>query len=265
MEPSEMSPQWARQAKSSEITTILHDPREEVLRALLENPSLEEIHVCILLGRKELSGGILEKIASDKKWMSSQRVRRAIVFHPNVSQTIGLQVVRELYAADLVQLALTSYAQPALRHFAEELVLARVPQLPPSQKLALARRGTPRIMGALLIDGSREILSAVLDSTSLNEGQVLKALARVAISAAVVSAIADHPRWSNIYSVRLAIVRNPQAPIARVLAFLPSISTSDLRILMQGGHVPSRLQPHIKRELAHRMKAGISSPHPRSG
>jgi hypothetical protein len=98
----------------------------------------------------------------------------------------------------------------------------------------------------------------VLDSPLLNEGHVLKALARVALPVRIVTAIAEHAKWSHIYSVRLALLRNSQAPMARVLTFLPSITTTDLKILSQSSSVPSRLVPHVRRELANRMLHGKS-------
>jgi hypothetical protein len=246
----------ARTALEEQFTVLLHDAREEVLRGLLENPRFEEIHLCLLLGRKNLSSVLLESIAARTEWMQSYRVRRAIAFHPNAPHTLGLHLVRELYLPDLVQLTLSAFGQPALRHLAEELVLAKLPQLPPVQKLTLARRGSTHIMGALLADGSPEVLPTILDSPLLNEGHVLKALSRIALPVRIVTAIADHARWSHIYSVRLALLRSSQTPLARVLSFLPSVSITDLRILSQSSSVPSKVQPHIHRELANRMQHG---------
>ena len=160
---SELDREAARNAAEEQILVLLHDNREGILRALLENPRFQEIHLCLLLGRKDLPVLLLEHIASRKEWMGSYRVRRALAFHPNVPHTLGLHLVRELYAPDLVQLTFSPSGQPALRHLAEELVLARLPQLPIAQKLTLARRGSVRIMGALLMDGSPEVLPAVLD------------------------------------------------------------------------------------------------------
>jgi hypothetical protein len=257
---SDINPNPGRTAPLEQIAVLLHDSREHVLRGLLENPLVCEIHVCLLLGRKELSTALLETIAGRDDWMRSYRVRRALAFHPNVPHTLGLHLVRELYVSDLVQLTFLPSGQPALKQLAQELVLARLPQLPLAQKMTLARRGSAHLVGALLLDGSTEVLSTVLDSPHLNEGHVLKALSRIALPARVVAAIAEHGRWSNIYSVRLALLRNPQAPLGRVLSFLPSISTQDLRALKQSHSVPAKLQPHIQRELANRAQHGKSSP-----
>jgi hypothetical protein len=137
---------------------------------------------------------------------------------PHVPQTVGLRLVRELYATDLVQLTLSPSGAPAMKHLAEVLVLARLPQLPPAQKMVLARRGTARIAGVLLVDGQPEVVGIVLESPFLNEGQVLRVLSRINLSARVIGAIASSGRWTQRYSVRLALVRNPRTPIATVLS-----------------------------------------------
>lgn len=248
--------QRARTAPQEEIPVLLHDAREEVLEGLLENPLFNDNHLCLLLGRKDLSSVFLEKITSRREWMGSYRVKRALAFHPRVPLTPGLSLVRELYLSDLVLLTFAPSGNPALRHLAQEMVSARLPQLPTAEKMKIARRGPPRLTGALLIDGSPEVLSTVLDSPLLNEGHVLQALSRITLPSRVVAGIANHGRWSNIYTVRLALLRNAQTPLARVLAFLPSISVTDLRILSTSTSVPSKFQPHIRRELTNRMQYG---------
>jgi hypothetical protein len=258
---AEIDGRKARTASLEEIPALLHDAREEVIAGLLENPRLQENHLCLLLGRKDLSTVSLEKISTHREWIGSYRVRRALAFHPKVPQLLGMRLVRELYAPDLAELTFSPSANPAIRHLAEELVLVKLPQLPPGEKITLARRGSGRIKGALLIDGCQEALSVVLDSPVLNEGHVLQALARITLPARVVVAIANHGRWSNIYAVRLALLRNSQTPLARVLVFLPGISVADLRILSKSTSVPSNFQPHIRRELANRLQHGSSPAH----
>ncbi|MGB8772568.1 MAG: hypothetical protein WCC78_00415, partial [Terriglobales bacterium] len=90
-------------APVEQIPTLIHEHREEVLRVLLENPHFEELHLCLLLGRADLSTLLLEEIASHKL-ITSYRVKRALAFHHNIPQTFGLGLVRELYTHDLVWL-----------------------------------------------------------------------------------------------------------------------------------------------------------------
>lgn len=251
-------PDQERSTSKDEFSVLVHEAREEVLVGLLDNPRLEEKHVCLLLLRKELSAALVEQVANRERWVRNYPVRRALAFHPHVPQTMGLRLVRELYVSDLVQLTLSPSGAPAIKHLAEELVLARLPQLPPAQKMILARRGTPRIAGALLADGQPEVIGIVLESPFLNEGQVLRVLSRINLPARVIGAIACSGRWTQHSSIRLALVRNPQTPLTTVLSFLPSISTSDLQIMAQSSSLPSNVRPHVRRELANRMQHGAS-------
>jgi hypothetical protein len=255
-ETAKIDREGARLANREQIPLLIHDPREDVLLGLLDNPEFDEKDLSLLLLRKELSASFLEQISSHGGWLRNYTVRRGLVFHPHLPHAIGLRIVRELHVTDLVQLTMAPSAAPALKHLAEELVLARLPQLPPAQKMILARRGAARLAGALLADGQPEVIPIVLESPFLNEGQVLRVLARINGSVRVVAAIAGSRRWTQHYSVRLALVRNPQTSLAAVLSFLPSISTTDLRVLAESSSLPGNVRPHVRRELANRMQHG---------
>jgi hypothetical protein len=242
----------ARTAPQEEIAGLIHETRQEILHGLLENPLFQEQDLRLLLGRRDLSAALLEKIAGRGEWMKSYRVRCALAFHPRVPQALGFALVRQLYLSDLVRLTCSPSGQPALRRMAEERVLLRLRQLPVAEKMALARRGPARIQGALLTDGNQEVLPTVLNNPLLNEGHVLQALSRIALPGGVVAAIANHGRWSNVYAVRLALLRNPQTALPQVLALLPTLSVTDLRILGRSTSVPAVFQPYIRRELSNR-------------
>jgi hypothetical protein len=247
----------ARRAGDEQITLLIHDSRDDVLLGLIENPRFDDRHAVVLLRRLELSASILEAVARWAEGRGRSQVRRALAFHPHIPQTLGFRLVRELGPSDLVPLMLSPSTAPALRHLAEELILARVSYLPTAQKITLARRGAARIVGALLVDGHADVLPLVLDAPTMNEGQVLKALGRPVLPAPVVVAIAQHGRWSHVYAVRLGLLRQPHVPLAAVMEFLPGISTSDLRVLSQTSSIPSHVRPHLRRELANRSLGGV--------
>ena len=98
-----------------------------------------------------------------------------------------------------------------------------------------------------------------MNNAFLTESNVLKALARDKVSTNVVQAIVNHPKWSQSYNVRLALVRNPNAPLATILAFLPHITVSDLRILAEPGIIPANLRKYLEAEVQRRMRASKKS------
>jgi hypothetical protein len=247
--------QLARTATGDELAALIYHPNPAVLLALLENPWFDDTTLCLLLARKDLPAELLEEIGSRKPLLKTYAVKRALLFHPRAPRLICLRLLRDLYLMDLVQFTLSPAVSPELKRHAEEQILARLPQLPLGQKITLARRGPARVAGALLAEGHSQVLPVALDNPYLTEAQVLKVLAREKVSLPIVQALAAHRKWSHAYNVRLALVRNPSAPLATVLAFLPELTVNDLRDLAAPGIVPANLRNYLQAEVQRRMRA----------
>ena len=61
----------ARTAVRESFPALLLSANENILRALIENPSLDETHVCLLLERKDLPGTLLDEISKRKNWRAN--------------------------------------------------------------------------------------------------------------------------------------------------------------------------------------------------
>jgi hypothetical protein len=241
-------------ATGDELTALLHHAEAEVLVALLDNPSLEETQLCMVLERKNLPAEVLEEVARRKPFLKNYRVKRALAFHPRTPRLVTLRLLRDLYLMDLVQLTLLPGIPTELKRNAEDQLVSRLPQLPLGQKITLARRGPARLAGALLAEGHAQIVSIVLDNAYLTEAQVLRALAREKLPPVVVRAISQHRKWSITYNVRLALVRHPSSPLATVLLYLPELTVSDLRELASPGIVPESLRKYLEAEVQRRIR-----------
>jgi hypothetical protein len=252
-EPSAM--ERALVATGEELTVLLHHASPDVLQALLDNPALDETHVCLLLERKDLRGEILDEVARRKSLLKSYRVKRALAFHPRTPRLVSLRLLRDLYLMDLVQVAILPGVSAELKRNAEDQLLVRLPQLPLGQKITLARRGPARVAGALLAEGHVQVVSIVLDNPYMTEAQILRALAREKLPLSVIPAIVQHRKWSITYNVRLALVRNPAAPLASILSYLPELAVSDLRELAAPGIVPENLRKYLQAEVQRRIRA----------
>jgi len=242
---SESAVERARSATAEELKSLLHEASEEVLRALLENPHLEEPHVARLLERLDLPAPVLAAIAQEGKWTSSEGVRLRLARHPRTPKRLALAAVRQLFLFDLVRLSLLPSAPADVRRVAEEVILTRVPHLAIGEKLTLARRGPARVTGAILAEGHPQAIKLALANAFLTESQVLKVLAKAGVPERVVAAIAQHPKWSSQYNVRIALVRNPHTPGVAVQGFLPHLTLGDLNQIarLEG------LAPHLKKQL----------------
>jgi hypothetical protein len=246
-------------ASGEELGRLVFHADTGVLLALVGNPALEEAQLCAMLERKNLPADVLEEVARRKALTKSYRVKKALAFHSRTPRLVGMRLLKELYVMDLVQLTLLPAIRTELKINAEEQLLARLPQLPLGQKITLARRGPARLAGSLVAEGHPQLLAVALENPRLTEAQILKALSREKIPEAVPAAIARHGKWSQSYNVRMALVRQPHAPLASVLAFLPELTVSDLRELAAPGIVPEALRKYLQAEVARRISRGQKS------
>lgn len=244
----------ARLTSREELGTLLHSANDDVLAAVLENPLLDESHLAILLERKDLPGVMIGQIAKEKKWLESYPLRLRIVRHPHTPRLLGLRLVKQLYLFDLVNISLLPSVSAELKRIAEEMILGRLNQLPLGQKFTLARRGSGRVAAALLAEGLSQVVPLALDNAFLNEGHVLRVLAREEVPANVAAALAQHAKWSCKYNVRMALVRHPLTPLARVLSFLPDLTLRDLEELSAASTLRENLRQYIRHEIASRRR-----------
>lgn len=243
-------------ATGDELHSLLYHPSPQVLSAILKNPAFDASKLVLLLTRKDVPAEILEEVAMNKQLLKDYTAKRAVIFHPRTPRLIGLRLIRDLFLMDLVQLSLAPSASMELRRLAEAQIIIRIPQLPLGQRIMLARRGSARVAGALLAQGQAQVLAIALNNSYLTEAQVLKALAREKIPPQVAQAVANHPKWSQSYNVRLALVRTPTAPLATVLGFLPHLTVSDLRELTAPGIIPENLRRYLQAEVQRRIRVG---------
>jgi hypothetical protein len=255
-DPKSKDRERALAATGEELAVLLHHHATDVLLALLDNPTLDETQVCLLLERKDLPGEILEEVARRKSLLKSYRVKRSLAFHPRTPRLVSLRLLRDLYLMDVVQVAILPGVSAELKRNAEEQLLARLPQLPLGQKITLARRGPARVAGALLAEGHAQVISIVLDNPYMTEAQILRALSRERLPISVIPAIVQHHKWSITYNVRLALVRHPSTPLASILSYLPELTVSDLRELAAPGIVPENLRKYLQAEVQRRLRAG---------
>lgn len=242
-------------ATGEELAVLLHHASTEVVLALLDNPALDETHVCLILERKSLATEVLEEVARRKPLLKSYRIKKSLAFHPRTPRLVSLRLLRDLYLMDLVQVAILPGVSAELKRNAEDQLLARLPQLPLGQKITLARRGPARVAGALLAEGHAQVVPVVLDNPYMTEAQILRALAREKLPISVIPAIVQHRKWSITYTIRLALVRNPLSPLATILSYLPELTVSDLRELAAPGIVPENLRKYLQAEVQRRLRA----------
>jgi hypothetical protein len=243
-----------RTARGEEFVRLIQEaPAGELLPAL-DNPSLDEKTLGLLLQRKDLPAEFLQEVLARRHFLKNYRVKKALAFHPHTPRTEASRLLRELYLMDLVQFAISPGVQADMKIKAEEQVITKLPQLPLGQKITLARRAPGRIAGALLAEGHPPVVKAALGNPNLTEAQVLRVLSRDRLSAIVVQSLSQDEKWSHVYNVRIALIRQSSTTLTTILSFLPELTISDLRELVAPGILPENLRHYLQAEIQRRFQ-----------
>jgi len=243
-----------RTASGEEFVRLIQEtPAGELLPAL-DNPSLDEETLGLLLQRKDLPAEFLQEVLLRRHFLKNYRVKKALAFHPHTPRTEGFRLLRGLYLMDLVQFAISPGVQADMKIKAEEQVITKLPQLPLGQKITLARRAPGRIAGALLAEGHPPVVKAALGNPNLTEAQVLRVLSRDRLPAMVVQSLSQDEKWSHVYNVRIALIRQSATTLTTILSFLPELTISDLRELVAPGILPENLRHYLQAEIQRRFQ-----------
>jgi hypothetical protein len=241
-----------RTAPRGVLQVLIGSADPQILFAALENPALDDGLLCRLIDRIDAPTELLRRVAQRSEWIRAYPVKLRLARHPHSPRLIALACVRQLFLFDLARISLLPSALAEVRRIAEDLVLNRLAQLPVGQKITLARLGPARVAAALLAEGLPSTLPVVLENAHLTEAQLTRVLARSDLSARVVGSIARHPKWSISPHVRIALLRHPLTPLARIMAFLPDIPLADLRDIMELTTMRADLRRYLAHEVARR-------------
>jgi hypothetical protein len=257
LSPKERLLQRAAQALAvssrEEIESFFQETATVVLMELARNPHLQEHDLLRLLERKDLAHEVIRELARHPEIRRSYPAQLALVRHPKTPRLVSLPLMKFLYTFDLLRVAQTPGVPADIKMVAEEAILKKLEGMSRGEKISLARRGTGRLAAGLLLKPDLELIRAALDNPFLTEGYLLKVLAREGLPSAVVEQLAQHSRWSHHYHLRLALIRNPRTPFARVLAFLPEMAVTDLRDICLDHRMPQRVRTYIAAHCAARL------------
>ncbi len=95
----------ARSWKRDVLERLLVDPHIDVVDLLLRNPRLTEDDVLKIATARRASAAVLELILHNRRWACRSRVRRALLFNPNLPEAHALRLVGLLNRTELRELA----------------------------------------------------------------------------------------------------------------------------------------------------------------
>jgi len=200
------------------------------------------------LTERDLSTEAIEEITRNAGLMKSRKVRAALAAHPKTPRRIALRVIREFYTFELMQFAMTPTAAADLKRIAEELLVSRLAGITLGERIALARRSSTLVAGALLLDKDSQVWQPALENPRLTEAAVVKALQKTGASVAFVKAMSHHSKWSVRHEVQVALLRNAHTPLVRAIEFARRIPPRQLRDILHASRLPESVKRLLRKD-----------------
>src|SRR5258708_36852413 len=187
---------------------------DELLRAA-SNSALTEDLALSLLARGELPVEVFERLAKNSHVLKLREVKLALASHPHAPRQVSLPLIRQFYSFDLMKVALTPSVPADIKVAADDLLVSRLKTITLGERLALARRGSSRLAGGMLLDGDARVMQIALDNARLTEVFVVQAVLRPEAKSPLVQAVAHHSKWSYRREIRIARLRTEYVSLAR--------------------------------------------------
>lgn len=117
------------------------------------------------------------------------------------------------------------------------------------ERKSLARRRDRNLLARVLRDPHPDVIRILLGNPALTEADVVRLCARRPIVPEVLREVFRSPRWIVRYDVRLAIARNPYAPLDLALSIVPHLKAQDAREIAGSPELSEELRAACARSL----------------
>jgi hypothetical protein len=229
-------------APPPELERMVHSGLAEETRAAAMDRRMTEDLALALLTRRDLHGDVLVELSRNMTVMKHRKVVVALACHPRTPRYVSLPITRRLYTFELMMIALLPPVPADVKMIAEQAIIDRLETVSSGERLTLAKEGSTRIAAALLAGPESRVTDAALMNSRLTEPFVVKALMREDAPEHLVHAVCRHPKWSLRKEVQLALLKNPNTPLAHAVYLAAELATQTLRETL----ATARLAPHLK-------------------
>jgi hypothetical protein len=177
-----------------------------------------------------------------------RKVKLTLVSHPHTPRHVSVPLIRQFYTFDLMKIALTPGVPADVKVAADDVLISRLKSVTLGERLALARRGSGRVAGGMLLDGDARVMRIALENSRLTETFVIQAILRPEANAVLIQAVARHAKWSFRREVRFALLRTEHLSLARALEFGKGLPLPLLREVLHSSRMPARIKEQVLRE-----------------
>jgi len=116
----------ATKASRVERQILLRDTSPHVLLGLLQHPRIEIKEVIEVLKSNFATGGIMEQVARNHKWMQNSEIPALIAKNPKTPQLLAIQLLDMLRTGDLQQMAKSSGLREGVKRAALKVYTKRI-------------------------------------------------------------------------------------------------------------------------------------------
>lgn len=210
---------------------------------------LSEDHALALLAHRDLPSEAVEALTRNAAARKNRKVLIAIAAHPKSPRHISLPLLRNLFAFELMDVAMRPTVAADIKRAADENIVARLEAISPGERLTLAKQGSTRVAGALLRDVDERVSRAALNNPRMTEAEIVNSLRNDKHPAHLVDAICRDAKWSVRIDVQTVLLLSPHISLVNAMKIADRLPFSKVESVMQN----SRIQPKIKDYLAARL------------
>jgi len=240
--------------QSVDLATLVHEQSPDVLRTAAGDKRLTEDLALTLLQRRDLPAAAIEVMAKNGAVMKHRRVINAIVVHPHAPRHVSLPIIRRLFAFELMNIALTPAVFADIKKFAEDVLISRLENTTPGERMSLAKRSSQAIAAALLLDPEKRVMEAALFNPRMTEAAIVKALMKDDAPQHLIDTVCHDPKWSLRREIRVALLRNEKTPLAPALAFADTMSSVALWQVLNNSRLRANVKSYLNKMLEERKK-----------
>jgi hypothetical protein len=123
----------------------------------------------------------------------------------------------------------------------------RILQMDVKEKIICALKGSREERGILIMSRNRLVVRSVLASPKLSDIEVERIAASKSVIDEAIRVISANPKWMRKYSVILALVQNPKAPVRTAMRLLSRLNVRDIGKIARNRNVNPMVSRHAWR------------------
>lgn len=193
--------------------------------------ALSEEEVLAVFDNPFCNSAICQRIARTNRLTSFYSVRVRLVTHRAAPQQEAMRFVHFLFWPDLLRISTNVQVSPVVRRAADARLLSQVEKMTAGEKITAAKSCSRDLVRRFLFDPDIRVFGSVLINARLTEDDLLRLASSERATAEKLVMVANDPRWSQRYAIRLALAMNASTPKAVAASQLRYLRKNDLAAL----------------------------------